>query len=504
MIAKFQGKEEFRGHRFHLRIDESGSGVLMIDASKLIFLNGTAVDYVKCILSWQDERRNVKHMRKLYRKLSKAQARDDFLRIRNQLLEYVKGEETAIEIMMNDDYSIGAQGLTAPYRMDLALTYHCQNDCGHCYNENREMRIISNNTISNDVPAIEDVSNKDILDDVPAIEGASNKDILDDVPAIEGASNENTTTNHGSDISDEQSQKEEGAGELTPEEWEDVLETLWDYGIPHIVFTGGEPTMSPHLSALIRISEELGQITGLITNGRKMREPGYLKGLVDAGLDHIQITVLSHRESVHDSLAGSEGAWKETMEGLKVALSEDLYVVTNTTILRSNIEEMEDTLLFLIKLGVKNIAFNSIIRSGNGKHVEGVDFAELHEVLIDLEFIAQEHDINLVWYTPTPYCELDPVNLGFGVKQCTACTINMAIEPDGSVLPCQSYYQSLGNILKDQWEDIWDHDICKKIRDRSYAPEKCKECEMLSMCGGGCPLSIEHGDYLCMDRSSSG
>jgi radical SAM protein with 4Fe4S-binding SPASM domain len=79
----------------------------------------------------------------------------------------------------------------------------------------------------------------------------------------------------------------------------------------------------------------------------------------------------------------------------------------------------------------------------------------------------------------------------------------MAVEPDGSVLPCQSYYESLGNILKDPWDGIWDHDLCRRIRERKYLPEDCRDCELSDVCGGGCPLSLEGGHYVCLDKNSS-
>lgn len=428
---KFDGKDEFSHHRFHLRVDNEGRGVLIIDASKLVFLNGTALDYAKCVLEGRGEKHAVRYMRRRYRGLDKATALRHFNSVRVQLREYLKGDIGTIQVMGSESLTAGADKLRAPYRMDLALTYRCQNDCGHCYNEQKDKK------------------------------------------------------------------------ELTAEQWESVLDKLWSIGVPHVVFTGGEPTLYEHLDDLVRKSEDLGQVTGLITNGRSLRQQGYLKNLVSIGLDHVQITVLSHRESIHDELAGCQGAWKETMEGLKTALGEDLYVSTNTTIMRSNFDDIEETMRFLVGLGVKNIAFNSIIRSGKGEDAVGVDYDELKTLLLRLKGIERESGINMIWYSPTPYCEFNPINFGLGIKQCTACAINMAVEPDGTVLPCQSYYEPLGNILTDPWDKIWDHELCKSIRERKYLDGKCVDCKIANVCGGGCPLSKDHGDYVCLDRHSS-
>ncbi len=428
---RYDGKGALAGHRFHLRVDSQMKGVLLVDASRLLFLNGTAIDLVRCVLDDMGEQKAASYMRGRYNGLKKDRAIADLHRTRDQVVEFAKGDVSAILHETPDTPTFGADDLPSPYRMDLALTYRCQNECGHCYNEDRQVE------------------------------------------------------------------------ELPREKWVEVIDHLWEIGIPHIVFTGGEPTLVPFLRELIVRSEDNGQITGLITNGRKLRETGYLRDLVEVGLDHVQITVLSHRESVHDKLVGQEGAWKETVEGLKVALVEDLYVSTNTTIMAENLADIEETLRFLMGLGAKNIAFNGIIRSGKGKEAHAVSYDELKVLLSRVVAIAREDGVNLVWYTPTPYCELSPLELGLGIKQCTACSINMAIEPDGSVLPCQSYYESLGNILTERWPRIWDADLCRRIRNRQYMADRCSECLISDVCGGGCPLSLEHGDYVCLDRSSN-
>lgn len=429
---KYDGTDDLAGHRFHLRVDAEGKGVLMVDASRLLFLNGTALDMVHCILSGMDAQTAARYMKRRYRRLRRSRALEDFGRVRGLLVRFAEGEVDAVPQVGSPHGAIGADDLPAPYRMDLALTYRCQNECSHCYNEpKREVE------------------------------------------------------------------------EMTGERWVRVIDRLWSLGVPHVVFTGGEPTLVPFLEDLVRASERNGQITGLITNGRRLVEPGYLRGLVEAGLDHVQVTLLSHRMSAHDELVCSEGAWKETVEGIKAALAEDLYVSTNTTVMSENLEDVEMTIRFLIGLGVRNVSVNGLIRSGKGKESRSVTYGDLKGLLTRLVAMTEEAGVKLVWYTPTPYCELNPMTYGLGIKQCTACSLAMAVEPDGSVLPCQSYYRPLGNILEDGWEGIWGAELCQRIRGRGYLPERCAGCHLKEVCGGGCPLSLEHGDYVCLDRHSS-
>jgi radical SAM protein with 4Fe4S-binding SPASM domain len=428
---RFDGRGDLAHHRFHLRVDNQNKGVLIVDASKLVFLNGSAIDYVRCALEDKSERDATRYIMRRYKNVKKETISGHYIKIKSQLVELLKGNLNVIQTVGTDNPSVGADNLPSPYRMDLALTYRCQNDCGHCYNETKEKK------------------------------------------------------------------------ELTVDQWKGIISKLWAIGIPHVVFTGGEPTLYSGLDELVAKSEEFGQVTGLITNGRDLGRPGYLKELVRLGLDHVQITVLSHKEGLHDDLAGAKGSFKETIQGLKKALGEDLYVSTNTTIMRANAADMDDTMRFLISLGVKNIAFNVVIRSGKGETAEGITYEEMGDVLHRLKTIADSSGVNMIWYSPTPYCEFNPVNNGFGIKQCTACSINMAIEPDGTVLPCQSYYEPLGNILSDPWEKIWSHPLCKEIRERKHLADKCVDCQLKQVCGGGCPLAKGQDEYMCLDRHSS-
>ena len=55
-----------------------------------------------------------------------------------------------------------------------------------------------------------------------------------------------------------------------------------------------------------------------------------------------------------------------------------------------------------------------------------------------------------------------------------ACLSNMAVAPDGGVIPCQSWLSSqpLGNILADDWDKIWQSERCAAIRAKSAKMEQ--------------------------------
>ncbi len=292
--------------------------------------------------------------------------------------------------------------------------------------------------------------------------------------------------------------------ELDLDGWKSVLSRLWDVGVPHVCFTGGEATLSPHLVDLVERAEDIGLVTGLLTNGRRLADGAFTGKLVAAGLDHVQITIESHDEKVHDEMVGSAGAFRETVKGIENALAEDIYLVTNTTLCRTNAGGLEETLGFLSDLGVRQVAMNSLIHTGRAPE-SGLGFEEqdLEPLLGLASERAAELGLRLIWYSPTRYCEMDPTTHGLGMKRCTAAEYNVCIEPDGQVLPCQSFYEPAGSILEDDWKTIWDGPLFRKIRERKDLPEACDDCPDLAACGGGCPLA--GGDrFVCRASGAEG
>jgi radical SAM protein with 4Fe4S-binding SPASM domain len=417
-VYHFLRENEQERSRIHLRIDEDGKGTLIINANRIFHLNPTATWMSFMLLSEFQKPEAIHALTKNF-KITRSQALTDYESFTQQLESLLSPESCPICDLEIETTAPFSARPSAPYRMDLAITYRCNNDCAHCYNA-----------------------------------------------------------------------RPRNYPEISKEEWFKILDQLWALGIPHIVFTGGEPTLRPDLPELIAHAEKNGQITGLNTNGRRLMNRSFLQSLIDAGLDHVQITFESHLPEIHDQMVHHKGAWGQTLEGLQNALSTRLYVMTNTTMLQNNVEAIPGTLQFLGNLGVTTIGLNALIYSGHGKTVgTGLPEERLADLLTRAKEITSRYGQRLIWYTPTQYCHFDPMELSLGVKGCTAALYNMCIEPDGMVIPCQSYYQGLGNILTSEWKSIWQNDLAKSLRDRKLAPEKCTSCSLFSECGGGCPLS---------------
>lgn len=407
--------------RLHLRIESDQSGTLLINASRIFHFNPSAALMAYLILSKVPENQAVGWLTRTFQ-VSRHQAAQDYRSFAEQLNALIRPDGICpvcdLEIETIPPFT---KHPSRPYRMDLAITYRCNNACAHCYNAR-----------SRSFP------------------------------------------------------------EKDTQYWYEVLDKLWEIGIPHIVFTGGEPTLRDDLPLLIAHAEKNGQITGINTNGRRLKDTAFLNDLIDAGLDHVQITFESHIPEIHDRMVLHHGAWQETLAGLKNTLQSRLFVMTNTTLLKDNAPHLGDTLDFLGELGVPTIGLNALIYSGRGRKVNtGIPERELPALLEIARLKTDQYHQRLIWYTPTEYCNFDPVQMELGVKGCTAALYNMCIEPDGNVLPCQSFYSPLGNILTDEWDKIWNHDLALSLRERRNLPEKCHDCALVVECGGGCPLARE-------------
>ncbi|NIQ81688.1 MAG: radical SAM protein, partial [Anaerolineae bacterium] len=93
------------------------------------------------------------------------------------------------------------------------------------------------------------------------------------------------------------------------------IDKLRTIGVFIATFTGGEPTLREDLTQLLKYAQESGIVTGLITNGRRLRDKAYTRSLEAAGLDFVQVTLESHRAEIHDGITGSKGSWTDTVTG---------------------------------------------------------------------------------------------------------------------------------------------------------------------------------------------
>ena len=262
--------------------------------------------------------------------------------------------------------------------------------------------------------------------------------------------------------------------ELSTEEWIRAIDRLRSAGVPMLTFTGGEPTQREDLCQLIKHSKWF--VTRLNTNGTLLTKE-LCASLADASLDSMQITLYSHDKDIHNSLVGAP-YFDKTVEGIKNAIAAGLDISINTPLCRKNADYVE-TLRFVSSLGVRFVTASGLICTGMAENKCGeYDLTpdELYNIIKGAKAFCNENGMEIDFTSPGLIDEERLEALQMKVPMCGACLSNMAIAPDGTVIPCQSWLSSdgaLGNIFTDDFNYIWNNEACIKLRNMTDAEAKC-------------------------------
>ena len=262
--------------------------------------------------------------------------------------------------------------------------------------------------------------------------------------------------------------------ELTTAQWKEILAKLRAANVPQVTFTGGEPTLRADLVELVEVAQWF--VTRLNTNGRLLT-PELCRRLYDASLDSVQVTLYSHDPAIHNALVGAEG-FDDTVAGIKNAVAAGLSVSVNTPLCSLN-TDYAATVRFVHELGVRYVTCSGLIPSGSAEGAESratrLTEEQLTDVLRRAVTVAEELEMEMDFTSPGWLKEETLRSLGLTlVPSCGACLSNMAIAPDGGVIPCQSWLSSqpLGNMLTDDWDKIWQSQRCAAIRAKSAKMEQ--------------------------------
>ena len=262
--------------------------------------------------------------------------------------------------------------------------------------------------------------------------------------------------------------------ELTTAQWREILSKLRAANVPQVTFTGGEPTLRADLVELVEVAQWF--VTRLNTNGRLLT-PELCRRLYEASLDSVQVTLYSHDPAIHNALVGAEG-FDDTVAGIKNAVAAGLSVSVNTPLCSLN-TDYAATVRFVHELGVRYVTCSGLIPSGSAEGAESqatrLTEEQLTDVLRRAVTAAEELGMEIDFTSPGWLKEETLRSMGLTlVPSCGACLSNMAIAPDGGVIPCQSWLSSqpLGNILTDDWDKIWQSQRCAAIRAKSAKMEQ--------------------------------
>jgi len=115
--------------------------------------------------------------------------------------------------------------------------------------------------------------------------------------------------------------------------FKNIIDSYVKKGYEGIIFSGGEPTLYPHLPSLISYISGKNLHCRIITNGQKIADPGYLRDLTSAGLKHICLSVYSDDPAIQAFLTENEVSLPQIKKALsnlkKTGITVDIVTVIN-------------------------------------------------------------------------------------------------------------------------------------------------------------------------------
>jgi MoaA/NifB/PqqE/SkfB family radical SAM enzyme len=150
-------------------------------------------------------------------------------------------------------------------------------------------------------------------------------------------------------------------------------------GVPEVLFTCGEPTQHPSLPDFVSLARSRGFARiALITNGRRLADDAYLRGLVARGLTKLAISVHGHTAELHDALTRRPGSFAEVAQGLAHvarlrAEGAALHVTLNAVITRHNRPHLAALHAWFARFRPDEVIFNAVSpRSRGDRHFDAL------------------------------------------------------------------------------------------------------------------------------------
>ena len=276
--------------------------------------------------------------------------------------------------------------------------------------------------------------------------------------------------------------------ELSTEDWSRVFQEAAALGVLQADFTGGEPLTRPDILELIRAARAAGLYVNLITSGSPLDE-SRLDALVQAGLDHFQLSFQGAREEIAQEISGTK-AHSQKLRVLEWLKRHRVAVTLNFVIHRRNIEQLPEMLALAETSSASRVEFANV-------QYYGWAFANRDGLLPTREQLTQSIDflkkaqerlagkIKIEYVVPDYYAKYPkPCMGGWGRKL-------MLITPSGDALPCHAAQVIPGltfeNVKNHSLRKIWEvSDAFQKFRGESWMQEPCKTCDRRTQDFGGC------------------
>jgi len=296
--------------------------------------------------------------------------------------------------------------------------------------------------------------------------------------------------------------------ELTTDEGKAVLDDLAQFGVPVILFSGGEPVMRKDLPELAHYAVEHGMRAVISTNGTLIT-PEKARLFKEIGLSYVGISI-DGMEEVNDRFRGVKGAFQNALNGIRNCQEAGIKVGLRFTINKLNAAEIPAIFDLVEDMNVPRICFYHLVYAGRGSELVEQDLShEETRTVVDLimDRTKDLHDrgkpkevLTVDNHADGPYlylrlCKEDPerakevlellkMNEGNNSGRGIGC-----VSWDGRVHADQFWrHYSFGNVRERPFSEIWtdtSNSLMKKLKDKKrYVKGRCAECRWLDICAG--------------------
>ena len=293
------------------------------------------------------------------------------------------------------------------------------------------------------------------------------------------------------------------AAELDTQTWSSVFQQAAEAGVLQADFTGGEPLTRPDVIELVRAARTAGLYVSLITSGLPLDE-AKLGKLVEAGLDHIQLSFQGAHEEIANEISGTR-AHAQKLKVLDWLQKVRVALTLNFVIHRRNMDQIEAMLALAEASNASRIEFANV-------QYYGWAFANRERLLptraqldrsIETLKAAQDRlrgKIRVEYVVPDYYAKYPkPCMGGWGRKL-------MLITPTGEALPCHAAKVIPGlrfeNVRERSLREIWESsEAFQKFRGEGWMQEPCRSCDRRTQDFGGCRCQalLVAGDAAAVD-----
>jgi len=319
--------------------------------------------------------------------------------------------------------------------------------------------------------------------------------------------------------------------ELSHEQGIALIDQLVEFGEPYpaLLLTGGDPLMREDFFDLITHAKKLGIYVAVAASVTPKLNEDSIERMKELDVDIMSVSLDGSTPKTHDKLRGVPGTWAETVRSLKLARDRGLRAQINTTVMRSNIEELPDIFHIVRETGSVAWEVFFLIRTGRGAALESLEPAECEEVMHFLYDAAQygipvrtaegphfrrvraQRESNHAIPDGELYQQLKAKLLDVEGKPTNPPSLKMTptrdgkgivfIAHNGEVHPSGFLPIKSGKVPETHLTTIYrTNPLFVSLRDPSQLKGRCGRCEYNTICGGSRSRAFaEFGDPLAED-----